>query len=125
MKQRVAIARALASDPEFLLMDEPFAAVDAQTRLILEDELLRIWEQTHKTVLFVTHSIEEAIILSDSIALMTKQPGHIKEVFKVDLPRPRTIEVQGSPKFAQLRQLIWDQLKEEFSEVLLETRNTQ
>jgi NitT/TauT family transport system ATP-binding protein len=89
MKQRVAIARALAYDPKVLLMDEPFAAVDAQTREKLQDELIRIWEKTHKTILFVTHSIEEAVALADRVVVMTENPGTIKEIVHIGLPRPR------------------------------------
>ncbi|RII36013.1 ABC transporter ATP-binding protein [Clostridium chromiireducens] len=90
MKQRVAIARSLAYDPEVLLMDEPFAAVDAQTRETLQDELMRIWDKTNKTIIFVTHSIEEAVLLADRVVVMTKNPGTIKEIVDIDLPRPRT-----------------------------------
>lgn len=90
MKQRVAIARSLAYDPEVLLMDEPFAAVDAQTRETLQDELMRIWDKTNKTIIFVTHSIEEAVLLADRVVVMTKNPGTIKEIVNIDLPRPRT-----------------------------------
>lgn len=90
MKQRVAIARSLAYDPEVLLMDEPFAAVDAQTRETLQDELMNIWDKTNKTIIFVTHSIEEAVLLADRVVVMTKNPGTIKKIVNIDLPRPRT-----------------------------------
>ena len=103
MQQRVGIARALALDPDILLMDEPFASVDAQTREELHDELLEIWERTRKTVLFVTHSIDEAIVLSDEIIVMGSHPGRILERFAVELPRPRTEEsARISPAFAEL-----------------------
>lgn len=90
MKQRVALARALAVDPSLLLMDEPFGAVDAQTKAMLQGELLDIWERTGKTVLFVTHDIEEAVTLADRIVVMSTEPGHVREVIEVDLPRPRS-----------------------------------
>lgn len=90
MRQRVAIARSLAYDPKVLLMDEPFAAVDAQTRETLQDELMRIWDKTNKTIIFVTHSIEEAVLLADRVVVMTKNPGTIKKIVDIDLPRPRT-----------------------------------
>jgi NitT/TauT family transport system ATP-binding protein len=89
MRQRVALARSLAIDPQILLMDEPFAAVDAQTRLILQEELQRIWMQTKKTVVFVTHSVDEAIFLSDRVTVMTARPGKVKAIVQIDLPRPR------------------------------------
>lgn len=89
MQQRVAIARALANDPQVLLMDEPFGALDAHTRIILQKELLRIWEQNKKTVLFVTHSVDEAVYLSDKIVIMSSNPGEIKEMVNVDMERPR------------------------------------
>ncbi|QQY80100.1 NitT/TauT family transport system ATP-binding protein/sulfonate transport system ATP-binding protein [Keratinibaculum paraultunense] len=89
MQQRVAIARALANDPQVLLMDEPFGALDAHTRIILQKELLRIWEQNKKTVLFVTHSVDEAVYLSDKIVIMSSNPGEIKEIVNIDMERPR------------------------------------
>lgn len=113
MKQRVAIARSLAYKPEVLLMDEPFAALDAQTREILQGELLRIWEQTRKTIVFITHSLDEAIFLSDRIAVMTRRPGTIKAIIDVPLPRPRAAEVRNSEAFVRLRQQVWDILKDE------------
>ncbi|ALM82255.1 ABC transporter ATP-binding protein [Bordetella sp. N] len=113
MKQRVAIARSLAYKPDVLLMDEPFAALDAQTREILQYELLRIWEQHKKTIVFITHSLDEAIFLSDRIAVMTKRPGTIKEIIDVPLPRPRNPELRNTEAFVRLRQRAWDILKDE------------
>ncbi|MBI2369538.1 MAG: ABC transporter ATP-binding protein [Deltaproteobacteria bacterium] len=113
MRQRVGIARALAQDPEVLLMDEPFAAVDAQTRTVLQEELLRIWEEDKKTVVYVTHSIEEAIYLGDRIALMSVRPRRVKEVFEVGLPRPRKLEMRGWPHFSALALKIWASLRDE------------
>lgn len=113
MKQRVAIARALAYQPEVLLMDEPFAALDAQTREVLQYELLRIWEETHKTIVFVTHSIDEAVFLSDRVAVMTARPGRIKEIIEVPLARPRSEELRNSAEFAGIRHQAWELLKDE------------
>src|SRR5499433_4447832 len=98
MKQRVGLARALATEPEVLLMDEPFAALDAQTRDLMQAELLRIWQEARKTVLFVTHQIDEAIYLSDRVMVMTKRPGHAKKAFTIALPRPREYEMRVTPK---------------------------
>ncbi len=125
MKQRVAIARALAYDPEVLLMDEPFAAVDAQTREILQDELLRIWEKTHKTIIFVTHSIDEAVGLADRVAVMSVNPGTIREVIEVKLPRPRRIgDVRSSVEFSWITHKIWELLQNGHEEVKVrETSN--
>jgi NitT/TauT family transport system ATP-binding protein len=115
MKQRVGLARALATDPEVLLMDEPFAALDAQTRDLMQVELLRIWQETKKTVLFVTHQIDEAIYLSDRVMVMTKRPGHAKTIFDIDLPRPRNYEMRVTPEFNALKLEIWEQLKDEIT----------
>ena len=113
MKQRVAIARALAYDPEVLLMDEPFAAVDAQTRETLQDELLKIWEQTGKTIIFITHSIEEAVFLADRVAVMSSNPGTIKAYVDVKLPRPRRIrDTKNSIDFNWLTGEVWNLLHE-------------
>jgi NitT/TauT family transport system ATP-binding protein len=113
MKQRVAIARVLAYEPNLLLMDEPFAALDAQTRENLQIELLQIWEADKKTILFVTHSIDEAILLSDRVAFMSAQPGRIKKIIDIDLPRPRTEEIRNSAAFADIRRVLWNMLQEE------------
>ena len=115
MKQRVGLARALATEPEVLLMDEPFAALDAQTRDLMQTELLQIWERTRKTVLFVTHSIEEAAYLSDRVIVMTARPGRSKEVLNIDLPRPRDYEMRLTPEFNDIKLRIWDVLKEELT----------
>jgi NitT/TauT family transport system ATP-binding protein len=115
MKQRVGLARALATDPDVLLMDEPFAALDAQTRDIMQAELLRIWQDARKTVLFVTHQIEEAIYLSDRVMVMTKRPGQAKTIFAIDLPRPRDYEMRVTREFNDLKLEIWHALKDEIT----------
>jgi NitT/TauT family transport system ATP-binding protein len=113
MKQRVAIARVLAYQPDIMLMDEPFAALDAQTRETLQLELIRIWEADKKTIVFITHSIDEAILLSDRVAVMTARPGKVKEIIDVSLPRPRSEEIRNSSEFAQIRQYAWSLIKDE------------
>ena len=113
MRQRVAIARVLAYQPDLLLMDEPFAALDAQTRENLQIELLRIWETDKKTILFVTHSIDEAILMSDRVAFMSSRPGRILEIISIDLPRPRTEDIRNSLEFAKIRKNLWGMLQAE------------
>ncbi|MHB2263756.1 ABC transporter ATP-binding protein [Aliihoeflea sp. PC F10.4] len=119
MRQRVNIARALAVDPEVLLMDEPFGALDAQTREIMGAELLRVWERDKKTALFVTHDIDEAIFLADRIVVMGRNPGHVKDVIKVDLPRPRDEAVLDSDEFQALRRRLRAYLAEDMASMQL------
>jgi len=113
MKQRVAIARALVMEPKILLMDEPFGALDEQTRIILGEELLRIREKLRQTILFVTHNINEAVQLSDRVVVMTARPGRIKEIVQVDLPRPRDSTIIASDRFGRLVGQVWSALREE------------
>ncbi len=114
MRQRVGLARALATDPKVLLMDEPFAAVDAMTREVMQGELERIIAQTRQTCIFITHSIDEAVVLADRVIVATTRPGRVKEIVPVDLPRPRwQYDVKSHPTFVQLREKIWNLLKEE------------
>ncbi|MFI6348598.1 ABC transporter ATP-binding protein [Streptomyces sp. NPDC050560] len=113
MQQRVNLARALAVDPEILLMDEPFAALDAQTREIMQAELLRIWTETRKTVVFVTHQIDEAIYLSDRVVVMSARPGRIILDVRVALPRPRGLDIKETPEFQALHRQIWGLLEQE------------
>jgi NitT/TauT family transport system ATP-binding protein len=113
MLQRVAIARAMAVEPEILLMDEPFAALDAQHRRILQDELLTLWQEDRRTVVFVTHSLEEALLLGDRVVVMSARPGRIIAEFEVPFARPRSPEIRGEPMFAKLEQQIWNLLREQ------------
>jgi NitT/TauT family transport system ATP-binding protein len=113
MKQRVAIARALCYRPRILLMDEPFGALDAQTRLLMQELLTRIWEAHKLTVLFITHDVDEAVYISDRVVVMTNQPGRLKEEVAITLPRPRTIEVQETPEFLALRHRILTSIRQE------------
>jgi len=114
MKKRVALVQLLAFDPEIMLMDEPFGALDFQTRLRIEADVLKLVEETRKTVLFVTHDIDEAIELADRVVVMTGRPGKVKADYKVDMPRPRKlVENRGHPRFVELRDRIWDDLKAE------------
>ncbi|HVI91999.1 MAG TPA: ABC transporter ATP-binding protein [Dongiaceae bacterium] len=106
MMQRVALARALANDPEILLMDEPFGALDSQTRSLMQELLLDIWQQSRKTVLFITHDIDEAILLGDRVYVMTARPGRIKEMIEISIPRPRSVDLLTSPEFIALKRRI-------------------
>ncbi|MDH7794276.1 MULTISPECIES: ABC transporter ATP-binding protein [unclassified Beijerinckia] len=116
MRQRVNIARALTVNPDILLMDEPFAALDAQTREIMQAEMMRIWQQAKKTVLLITHQIDEAVFLSDRVIVFTARPGRVKEEIVVDLPRPRELSVKRTPEFTQLTERIWNLIEQEVRE---------
>ena len=120
MRQRTALARALANDPEILLMDEPFGALDSQTRALMQELLLAIWEQSHKTVLFITHDIDEALFLGDVVYVMTARPGRIKQEIAVDLPRPRGPEVLTAPRFVALKREVLGLIREEAMRALAE-----
>jgi NitT/TauT family transport system ATP-binding protein len=113
MMQRVALARALANDPAILLMDEPFGALDSQTRSLMQELLLDIWQSSHKTVLFITHDIDESILLGDRVYVMTARPGRIKEMVEIDLPRPRTVEMLTSNAFMAIKRRIMHSIHEE------------
>jgi len=118
MKQRVSIARALANDPQILLMDEPLGALDAQTRNILQEELINLWEMDKKTVIYITHSLEEAVLLGDRVVLMTARPGTIKEIFEINLPRPRTLATTATEEFSALTYKIWQSLRVEVEQAM-------
>jgi NitT/TauT family transport system ATP-binding protein len=113
MRQRVNLARALAVDPKILLMDEPFSALDAQTREIMQTELLRIWEQGRKTALFVTHQIDEAVYLSDRVLVFARRPGRLQEIVPIPLPRPRPLHLKRTPEFVALVDHIWGLIEED------------
>jgi NitT/TauT family transport system ATP-binding protein len=113
MKQRVGLARVLVMEPEVLLMDEPFGSLDAQTRSLMQELLLGVWERHHQTVLFVTHDVEEALLLADTVLVMTARPGRIKKRLAVDLPRPRALETTTSPRFNDLKREVLALIREE------------
>ena len=117
MKQRVAIARAYAADPQVLLMDEPFGALDAQTRTQLQSELLETWENDKKTCFFITHDVDEAIILAQKVIVMSARPGRVKAIIDIDIPYPRDQETKMSPRFLELKNEIWSLVYQEYLEV--------
>ena len=122
MRQRVNLARALAIDPEILLMDEPFSALDAQTREIMQTELLRIWEQGRKTVLFVTHQIDEAVFLSDRVLVLARRPGRLQESVDIALPRPRALSIKRTPEFVRYVDHIWRLIEDDVRASVIEER---
>ena len=117
MKQRVAIARAYAADPEVLLLDEPFGALDAQTRVQLQTELLETWQKEKKTCFFITHDVDEAIILAQRVIIMSARPGRIKKIVDVDIPYPRTQATKTDPRFLELKTEVWNEVYQEYLEV--------
>jgi NitT/TauT family transport system ATP-binding protein len=120
MRQRVNLARALAIDPDVLLMDEPFASLDAQTREIMQTELLRIWEQGRKTVLFVTHQIDEAVFLSDRVLVFARRPGRLQENIEIKLPRPRSLALKRTPEFIAYVDRIWTMIEHDVRTAVLD-----
>lgn len=120
MRQRVALARALIMDRPILLMDEPFGALDAQTKIVMQEELMRIFDETQKTAIFVTHSIDEAILLGDEVIVMTARPGRIKEVLPVGLPRPRSVEMISTPEFGALFDRAFHLIRDEVTKAMQE-----
>jgi NitT/TauT family transport system ATP-binding protein len=120
MRQRVNLARALAIDPDILLMDEPFSALDAQTREIMQTELMRIWEEGRKTVLFVTHQIDEAVFLADRVLVLARRPGRIQETVTIDLPRPRALAIKRTGEFVALVDRIWRLIEDDVRASVIE-----
>ena len=120
MKQRVSIARALANDPWLLLMDEPFSALDAQTRTIMQDELSQIYEKTQKSVLYITHNIQEAVFLGDRVAVLSRRPGRVERIITIDLPRPRQEHILLEPEFLAYVDQIWQHIRDQAREALTE-----
>jgi NitT/TauT family transport system ATP-binding protein len=118
MKQGVGLARAIVNDPAVLLMDEPFGSLDSQTKLILQDELLDIWSQYPKPIVYVTHDIEEAVLLGDRVIVLTCSPGSIKEEIKVELTRSRNMEIRGSSEFVQIKMKIWHIIEDEVKKTM-------
>jgi ABC-type nitrate/sulfonate/bicarbonate transport system ATPase subunit len=111
MQQRVGLARALSVDPEVLLMDEPFGALDEQTRRLLQERMIEIWERERTTVIFITHSMEEAVLLADRLVLMARRPGTIRDVIDVEIPRPRGGDVERTKEFVDIKENVWEQLR--------------
>ena len=125
MQQRVNLARALVMDPQILLMDEPFAALDAQTREVMQEELLNIWVRAKKTVLFITHQINEAIYLSDRVIVFTSRPGRVKQTLPVNIERPRKLVVKRDPRFHQLEDDVWTLIEDEVKKTMLTDRSSR
>src|SRR2546426_933059 len=125
MQQRANLARALVMDPQVLLMDEPFAALDAQTRGVMQEELLQIWRQAKKTVLFITHQINEAIYLSDRVIVFTTRPGRVKQSVTIDIERPRKLAVKRDPRFLQLEDFVWNLIEDEVRKTMLADRSSR
>jgi NitT/TauT family transport system ATP-binding protein len=123
MRKRVALATALINEPSILLMDEPFAALDVQTKAIMSNELLTLWDQSKPSVIFVTHDLEEAIALADKVVVMSAGPGTVKEVFDIDLPRPRgsVQEIRFGKRFGELHEQIWETLRDEVTRAYAQT----
>jgi NitT/TauT family transport system ATP-binding protein len=123
MRKRVAMAAALINEPRILLMDEPFGALDVQTKAIMQTELIGLWEQLRPSVLFITHDLEEAVALADRVVVMTSGPGTVKSVFDIDLPRPRGAiqDIRFQPEFLELHQQIWESLREEVERAYAKT----
>jgi len=113
MQQRVNLARALAIDPEMLLLDEPFAALDAQTREFMQLELLRIWAETQKNAIFITHDIKEAVYLADRVVVFGARPGRVRQIYEIDLPRPRSLSIKREQRFLAYEDAIWSCIEEE------------
>jgi len=125
MQQRVNLARALVMDPQILLMDEPFASLDAQTREVMQEELLQIWRQAKKTVLFITHQINEAVYLSDNVIVFTARPGKVKQVVPIEIERPRKLAVKRDPRFLQAEDYIWNLIEDEVKKTMIADRSTR
>ena len=122
MRQRVNLARALAIDPQILLMDEPFSSLDAQTREIMQTELMRIWEEGRKTVLFVTHQIDEAVFLSDRVLVFARRPGRLRESVAIELPRPRSLAIKRTREFVQYVDHIWRLIEDDVRASVIEEK---
>ncbi len=125
MQQRVNLARALVMDPQILLMDEPFASLDAQTREVMQEELLQIWREARKTVLFITHQINEAVYLSDKVIVFTARPGKVKQTVPVDIERPRKLAVKRDSRFLQAEDYIWNLIEDEVKKTMIADRSTR
>ena len=124
MRQRVNLARALAIEPDVLLMDEPFASLDAQTREIMQAELLRIWNATHNTVIFITHQIDEAIFLADRLMIMSARPGRVQEMIPIEIERPRTLAVKRDPRFVKVADHVWASIERQVRAAIREEQET-